>query len=133
MVKKLLAIISACVFVSVSCTHKVSEPVNFNVLLSPDNSYAAGAAVEFVFNPATVDNLVFYSGEPGHVYNPDASSAREPGSGVVIKNIQDNISAYRHIYTAPGLYKAVFVGTSVTYQSSEKLVKELDVLIIPAQ
>lgn len=119
MVKKLLAIISACAICALSCTHKVSEPVNFNVLLSPDNSYVAGTPVEFVFNPATVDNIVFYSGEPGNA--------------VVIKNIQDNISSYRHIYTTPGLYKAVFVGTSVTYQSSEKLVRELDVLIIPAQ
>lgn len=52
----------------VSCQHKISFPVDYNVILDSGNTYYAGDPVTFNFGNAEVDNLVFYSGETGHQF-----------------------------------------------------------------
>lgn len=65
--KKIITILAAaaCLW---SCRHDISDPVNYNIILDPSNTYIAGEPVHFTFGAAQVDNILFYSGEPGHKY-----------------------------------------------------------------
>lgn len=53
----------------------------------------------------------------------------EPSTGVALKNISTTLSDYRYIYTTPGIYKAVFVGTSLWYNSSSGSQSQIEVVI----
>ena len=69
--KKILYLISVSLFVSgflVACTQDdILYDVDYNVTLSPDNTYYAGDPVTFDID-GEVDNILFYSGESGHEY-----------------------------------------------------------------
>ena len=51
----------------VSCQHKVEFDKKFHITLDDGNTYVAGEPVRFNFN-GYVDNILFYSGEPGSEY-----------------------------------------------------------------
>lgn len=64
--KKYIIMLSALA-VLCGCQHDIAREVDYNITLSAENTYLAGEPV--VFNIAgEVDNLLFYSGEPGADY-----------------------------------------------------------------
>ena len=64
--KKIL-FLSAFVLFAASCRHDVVYEADYNVTLDKENTYYAGEPVKFNFT-GNVDNLLFFSGESGHVY-----------------------------------------------------------------
>lgn len=50
-----------------ACEHKILYDVTYNVVLDSSNEYLAGSPVKFKIT-GDVDNLLFFSGEPGHEY-----------------------------------------------------------------
>lgn len=59
--------ILAILLASVACSHDIVRMTDFNVTLSPENTFLAGEPVLFEFS-GEVDNLLFYSGEERHEY-----------------------------------------------------------------
>lgn len=64
--KKILLALAAFYAVC-ACEHKIVTTTDFNVVLDSENTYVAGQPVVFRFD-GDVDNIQFYSGEPGHEY-----------------------------------------------------------------
>ena len=50
--------------------------------------------------------------------------------GVVIKNQQNYLKSYDYVWSEPGTYKVVFVGTNSNYKCSSGMVQELTVTIL---
>lgn len=64
--KRILYLISGLLLLS-ACEQDVVYKVDYNVTLDPENTYYAGEPVKFNFT-GDVDNLLFFSGELGHMY-----------------------------------------------------------------
>lgn len=65
--KKILAFLLVALAVT-ACDHdEIYEKIDFQVTLSPANTYLAGEPVQFLFG-GNADYIVFYSGETGHEY-----------------------------------------------------------------
>lgn len=65
MKRHLLFIVALCALCS--CQQMIVFDVDYNVSLDKSNTYKVGEPVRFIFS-GDVDNLVFFSGEPGHQY-----------------------------------------------------------------
>lgn len=104
-----------------ACQHDIVRYTDFNVTLDSENSFRAGVPVTFILE-GEVDNIVFYSGEPGAVYND--------GSPIVIKNMQNYMNSYDYIWTEPGTYQVTFVGTNCNYMGNSSQTHSLTVTII---
>lgn len=66
MMKRYVILFSALVAFC-GCRHDIVREMDFNVLLSEDNTYVVGEPVKFDIK-GNVDNILFYSGEPGCRY-----------------------------------------------------------------
>ena len=65
--KKYFILLLAALAVT-ACDHdEIYEEIDFQVQLSPANTYRAGEPVQFLFG-GNADYIVFYSGETGHEY-----------------------------------------------------------------
>lgn len=60
-------IFTALLTMLVSCQHKPDFDRNFHITLDGGNTYIAGDVVRFNIN-GNIDNILFYSGEPGSEY-----------------------------------------------------------------
>lgn len=64
--KRTIYLIAGLLLLS-ACEQKVVYKVDYNVTLDPGNTYYAGEPVKFNIT-GDVDNLLFFSGELGHIY-----------------------------------------------------------------
>lgn len=64
--KRIISITIASIVLA-SCQHMIAFDVTYDVSLDKSNTYVAGEPVRFNIS-GDVDNLVFYSGEPGHQF-----------------------------------------------------------------
>lgn len=122
-VMKRIVVFFAMLLTVAACEHDIVRDTDFVVSFDSSNSYVAGEPVRFLFD-GEVDNIVFYSGEPGSVYG------EEGASGNVIKNIQNYLHEYEYVWNVPGTYELVFLGTNVTYMSESMQAFTLSVTII---
>lgn len=60
------------------------------------------------------------------ICRPIKMNKANPDSGESIKNLQNVLRSYEHIYDEPGTYKAVFVGTNRNYKSESRQVREVE-------
>ncbi|MBR1869889.1 MAG: DUF5017 domain-containing protein [Bacteroidales bacterium] len=63
------------------------------------------------------------------ICKPIRMNKANPDTGESIKNLQNVMRSYEHIYEAPGKYKAVFVGNNRNYKCSSRQVHEVEFTI----
>ena len=59
------------------------------------------------------------------ICKPIKMNKANPDTGESIKNLQNVLRSYQHIYEEPGDYKAVFVGTNRNYKGGSTQIKEV--------
>lgn len=95
-----------------------------NVIVSGNLKWTLPGTQLLAAGNATTQGKDFWAVSKG--YNLRAA---EPSTGVAVKNISTKVSDYKYTYTTPGTYNAVFVSTSVWYNSENSSLTNVRVVV----
>jgi len=125
--KKILIPLMAASLSFVACNKvTIKAPIDFKVSTAK-TEYKTGDSVLFLFS-GNPDNINFYSGETGRHYD----STFEIAGSINIKSItRPAPKNYVWKYAAPGSYKAVFIAQNSDVDHVKRVVREVDLTIMP--
>lgn len=92
-----------------------------------------------ILNKPTTADLIFQGIGPADLsYGLDGWAVSTPmpmnkvanDKGTVIKNLQNYMSSFEHVYEKPGTYTATFVGVNANYESTSESIKEVKIVIM---
>lgn len=93
-----------------------------------------------IFNKPSTADIMFqgvgakaleYALDGWVIFTPSSLNKISNDKGVVVKNLQNYMDSFEHIYKEPGTYNITFVGVNKNYKGSSREVKELKINIVP--